>query len=64
MAYIIAGHDDWRGCEIKLFAAYNSENIEGQIRKLNHLVTEGRIPISIKNVHRLPMESGATLLTI
>ncbi|MCB9367354.1 MAG: amino acid permease [Calditrichaeota bacterium] len=64
LAYIIAGHDDWYGCEIKLFAAYKEENIERQVKKLSHFVTEGRIPISIKNVHRLQISEMDSLNSV
>lgn len=54
LAYIIAGHKDWKDCEIKLFAAFHHTEVAKQVRRLNQLVSEGRIPISVKNVQRVP----------
>lgn len=57
LAYIIIGHPEWRGCEITLFATYDSNEMDKQMRRLNELIDKGRIPISQKNVRRLPLDT-------
>lgn len=54
MAYIIMGHPDWKGCEIELFAAFEEKELNKEIKKLNDLIDKGRIPISHKNVQKIP----------
>ena len=54
LAYIIIGHPQWSGCEIQLFAAFDEENINVEVERLNKLIDQGRIPISQKNVQKIP----------
>jgi amino acid transporter len=54
LAYILIGHPDWKGCEIKLFAAFEDEQMSKQANQLNELIDQGRIPISQKNVSKIP----------
>ncbi|MBU0519894.1 amino acid permease [bacterium] len=60
LAYIIAGHPEWRKCEIKLFAAVQPELMREEIARLSALISTGRIPISLKNVQRVPLEAETT----
>jgi amino acid transporter len=54
LAYIIAGHGEWKGCNVRLFAAFHPSEVGREVRRLNQLIAEGRIPISLKNVQRVP----------
>jgi hypothetical protein len=54
LAYIIMGHPDWKGCEVKLFGAFTEKDLNKEIGRLNRLIDQGRIPISKKNVQRIP----------
>ena len=53
LAYILIGHPEWRGCQATLYAAFEDNEINVQINRLNHLINQGRIPISGKNVQRI-----------
>ena len=48
------GHPDWNGCEIELFAAFDEKELNKEVKKLNDLIDKGRIPISQKNVQKIP----------
>ena len=50
LAYIIIGHREWRGSEIKIFAIYPEGNIEVERNKLYELIEQGQLPISYKNI--------------
>jgi amino acid transporter len=54
LAYIIMGHPEWRNCEIALFAAFEEKELNKEVSRLNSLVNQGRIPISHKNVQKIP----------
>ncbi|MBN1154284.1 amino acid permease [candidate division KSB1 bacterium] len=54
LAYIIMGHPQWRGCAIQLFAAFQEKEINVEVERLNRLIDQGRIPISQKNVQKIP----------
>jgi len=56
LAYIIVGHPEWSGGEIELFAAFESKEIDKQVKQLNGLIDKGRIPISHKNVQKIPWD--------
>ena len=50
MAYIILGHKEWKGGQIRIFAVYPEDGLEEQKQKLDNLVMTGRLPISAKNI--------------
>lgn len=56
LAYIIIGHPDWRGCEIDLYATFESKESDAQIRRLDELIDKGRIPISRKNIKTIAVD--------
>jgi len=56
LGYIIIGHPEWRGGEIELFAAFESHKLDNQVKQLNQLIDQGRIPISQKNVQKIPWD--------
>ncbi len=60
LAYILAGHPEWRAAEIRLFAAFEDASLGDGLDTLNALIAEGRIPISRANVRPVPMRGDAT----
>ncbi len=50
LGYIIIGHKDWRGAEIKLFAVFPEDNIDDERARLFELIDQGQLPISTNNV--------------
>ncbi len=57
LAYIIIGHPDWRGAEIRLFACSDSRDAEREADRLSTLMIEGRLPISMQNVTSISYDS-------
>ena len=60
LAYIIMGHPEWNGCSIELFAAFEDIELNKEIKRLNELIDKGRIPISHKNVQKIPWNKDRT----
>jgi len=58
LAYIMKGHHDWSGCDITLFAAFDEKDLNRQFAHLNKLIDIGRIPISRKNVQKIPWKKN------
>ena len=58
LAYILMGSNDWKGCEISIFAAFNEEDMTKEVNRLNMLIDRGRIPISRNNVQKMPFKKG------
>lgn len=56
LAYIIMGHPEWKGCHIELFGAFENKDIDRQVQRLSNLIDKGRIPISQKNVQKIPWD--------
>ena len=54
LSYIIIGHKDWKGAQIKIFAIYPEDNLEEERDRLNILIETGRLPISPKNIEFIP----------
>lgn len=54
LAYIILGHPDWKDAEIELFTAFQEKELNREANRLNKLIDQGRIPISQKNVRKIP----------
>ena len=59
LGYIISGHPEWGECDIELYAAFNQEKLEEEVARLNELIARGRIPISPKNVNKIPLGKEA-----
>ena len=60
LAYIIMGHPDWLGGQIKLFAAFPATEIDEQKESLHTLIREGRLPISARNIELLATDAGTS----
>jgi amino acid transporter len=50
MGYIIMGHPEWRKAIINIFAIFPEERVENEKENLVELTSEGRLPISAKNI--------------
>ena len=50
LGYIIIGHKEWRGAEIKLFAVFPEDSIDDERARLFELIDQGQLPISTNNV--------------
>ncbi|MBN2425929.1 MAG: hypothetical protein JXB44_12955 [Calditrichaceae bacterium] len=59
IAYIIMGHPEWKKCEIDIFAAFDETELTKEVNRLNRLIDRGRIPISMKNVNKIPWDKEA-----
>ena len=57
LAYIVVGHPDWKRAEIKLFAAFEPENMSEEVLRLHDLIEAGRIPISSSNLQAIALET-------
>jgi len=50
LSYIMLGHEDWNGAEITVFAAFPKDQIDIQREEMEGLISQGRLPISEKNI--------------
>lgn len=64
LAYIILGHPEWRGGEIKIFAIYPESEAAKQEGKLISLIEAGRLPISANNVQVIARKENISFKTI
>jgi amino acid transporter len=61
LSYILLGHPEWEGAEIKLFAVFPEEEIEEEKERMLSLVRSGRLPISAKNIELIVRRPGIKL---
>ena len=54
LSYILVGHPDWSQAEIRVFVALPREQVEERREEFKHLMAEGRLPVSEKNIRFLP----------
>jgi hypothetical protein len=54
LSYILLGHRDWDGAEVKLFAAYPKGEVKERAAEIHEMISEGRLLISEKNVLVIP----------
>ena len=50
LAYILMGHKDWSGAEIKIFALYPENTCDAEREHLYQLIETGQLPISTQNI--------------
>ena len=50
LAYILLGHPDWAGAEIKLYAVFEESKLDEGRQQLYTLVDTGQLPISKQNI--------------
>lgn len=53
LSFIITGHQEWKDSEIEVFAAFEGNRMEKEVKRLNELIDEGRIPISSNNIQNI-----------
>lgn len=53
LAYVMTGHPDWRGAEIKLYAVFEESNLADERQRLYDLIETGQLPISRNNIEVL-----------
>lgn len=56
LSYIILGHPDWKDASVRVFAALPQGEMGRMRENFGRLITEGRLPISEKNIEYIPME--------
>ncbi|MEZ5040995.1 MAG: amino acid permease [Saprospiraceae bacterium] len=64
LAYIILGHREWKGGQIKIFAIYPEESCEQERTRLYTLVEAGQLPISTHNIEIIPKKQAMDVHTI
>lgn len=64
LAYIILGHKEWKGGQIKIFAVYPEESCDEERERLHSLVEAGQLPISINNIETIPRKQAIDIHTI
>ncbi len=50
LSYILLGHPDWQNAQVQVFAALPASEMERTRQDFTQLITEGRLPISEKNI--------------
>jgi hypothetical protein len=58
LSYIILGHNDWRKSNIKIFDLCKQGKEDETRKQLEELITNGRLPITTKNIQILPEDPG------
>jgi amino acid transporter len=56
LSYILLGHPDWAGAEIRIFAAFPYDEVKEQTKTLKAMISEGRLPISLSNLQIIPTD--------
>jgi amino acid transporter len=56
LGYIILGHPEWKKGILKIYALYNSQDLERKRKDLLELIKSGRIPISPSNINLISMD--------
>jgi hypothetical protein len=50
LAYVMTGHPDWQGAEIKLYAVFEESKLKEEEQRLFDLIETGQLPISRNNI--------------
>ena len=58
LSYIILGHPEWKNGVIKIFALYDSSDLDRKRENLMALISSGRMPISPSNIKLIAMEES------
>jgi len=54
LSYILLGHPDWNDAEIRVFVALPRDQVEERREDFHRLMTQGRLPVSEKNIRFFP----------
>ncbi len=57
LSYILLGHPDWQNAQVQVFAALPGAEVERTRQEFSQLITEGRLPISEKNIEYITTEN-------
>ncbi len=57
LAYILLAHPDWHHAQICVFAAFPRQEADMQVARLRGMVSDGRLPISERNLRIFPTDS-------
>ncbi len=57
LSYILMGHRDWKRAKLYVFAALPSDRVVAERQRFLDLISNGRLPISRKNVEFIPTDS-------
>lgn len=58
LAFIIGSHSDWKHSKIKIFELSPPNEVAKIEQELQELITKGRLPITLKNIHILEEEKN------
>ena len=64
LGYIIMGHPDWRNASIKISAVFPETEIDEYQKKLNNMIKEGRLPISLHNIELIEQKAEVSVREI
>ncbi|MGK0364564.1 MAG: amino acid transporter [Saprospiraceae bacterium] len=64
LAYIISGHKDWQGGQIKIFALYPDDTCDDERIRLFKLIDDGRLPISKNNIQVIARKQDTDKRTV
>ncbi|MFO8002396.1 MAG: amino acid permease [Marinilabilia sp.] len=64
LGYIILAHPDWSKGKIKIFSICAPEHVRQTREELNHLVEEGRLPITLSNIEIVPASGNRPVYEI
>ena len=64
LAYIISGHTDWEGGQIKIFALYPDDTCDDERIRLFKLIDDGRLPISKNNIQVIARKQNTDKRTV
>lgn len=64
LAFIIGSHPEWKGAKIKIFEVCPVNEVQKSEQELQELITKGRLPITLKNIHILEEEKNVSFKQI
>ena len=56
LSYILLGHPDWKNAHVQVFAALPRVEVKKTQQDFAQLISEGRLPISEKNIEYIPTD--------
>ncbi len=57
LAYIMIGHPEWKGCELKLYMTFIRGEIGQDKDQIKEYIAKGRLMLSPKNIQLVPLDS-------
>jgi amino acid transporter len=60
LSYIIIGHPEWHGCQIRVFDVIEEGSADNS-DKLDELIASGRLPIAPTNIQKVPKKNSETI---